>query len=94
MDVTQALKDAENGLRDFIGCVLKRKLGPEWVQKCGVSPERIKIWNERKLVESRRQRTGVVEERVLYYADFYDLQTILQKPVSYTHLTLPTKRIV
>jgi Swt1-like HEPN len=79
VDVTQALSDTENALRDFIGGVLSRSLGPEWVDKCGVSPERVEVWRERKRVEGARQEAGVVEERLIYYADFYDLKTILKK---------------
>ena len=79
MDVTQALADTENALRDFMGSVLSRSLGPDWVEKCGVSPERIEKWRQRKKDEAARQETGVVEERLIYYADFYDLKTILKK---------------
>lgn len=79
MDVTQALKDAENALRDFIALVLHRNFGDEWVEKCGLPTERIEKWRERKGVEEKRQEGGVVEERLLYYADFYDLKPILKK---------------
>jgi len=79
LDVTQALKDAENSLRDFINNVLQQKFGNNWVEKSGVSPARIKEWQERKLVEEKRQVGGAVEERLIYYADFYDLKTILKK---------------
>jgi HEPN superfamily Swt1-like protein len=80
MDVTGALRDTENALRDFISLVLTEALGPDWVPKCGVTPERVQQWTSRKEVESRRQdRSGAVEERLIYYADFYDLKTILKK---------------
>ncbi len=79
MDVTQALADAENTLRDFIGLTLNKQLGADWINKCGVTPERIIIWKGRKDTESKRQQSGVVEERLLYYADFYDISTILKK---------------
>jgi hypothetical protein len=79
MDVSQALKDAENALRDFIALTLSAKLGPEWIESCGVSPERIDRWRERKASEEKRQAGGVVEERLIYYADFYDLKSILKK---------------
>jgi len=77
MDVSQALKDTENSLRDFIAYVLREAFGDEWVDKCGVTPERVQKWNDRKAEEERRQKLGAVEERLLYYADFYDLGTIL-----------------
>lgn len=79
MDVTQALKDAENSLRDFIASVLQNKLGDNWAEHCGVTPERITKWRERKETESKRQEAGVTDERLIYYADFYDLATMLKK---------------
>jgi hypothetical protein len=79
VDVTQALKDAENALRDFISSILSKKLSADWIDNCGVSAERIEKWRGRKAEEEKRQRFGVVEERLLYYADFYDLKTILKK---------------
>src|SRR5690606_16955876 len=79
MDVTQALKDTENSLRDFISTCLSNRYGGEWIDKCGVSPERVKRWQERKGIEEKRQEAGAIEERLLYYADFYDLRTILKK---------------
>jgi len=79
LDVTQALKDTENSLRDFIARVLLQKLGSDWVEKCGVAQERVVKWQERQDVERKRQETGVVEERLIYYADFYDLKAILKK---------------
>jgi len=79
VDITQALKDAENALRDFISAILSKKFGEDWIEKCGVSAERVEKWRERKIEEEKRQRFGTVEERLLYYADFYDLKTILKR---------------
>ena len=79
MDVTQALRDTENSLRDFIAETLECSLGHEWLDSCGVTPDRIAKWRERKSEEQRRQEAGVVDERLLYYADFFDLKTILKK---------------
>jgi hypothetical protein len=79
MDVTQALKDTENSLRDFISVVLRAKLGESWLLNSGISPERLQRWEERKESEKQRQDSGVVEQRLIYYADFYDLRTILKK---------------
>ena len=79
MDTTQALKDAENALRDFIADMLLKSFGQGWEEKCGVSKDRVEKWRERKIVEAKRQETGVVDERLLYYADFYDLKIILKK---------------
>lgn len=79
MDVTQSLKDTENSLRDFISYILNERFGTDWEQKCGVSDDRLNKWKERKLSEAKRQKAGAQDERLIYYADFYDLKTILKK---------------
>lgn len=79
MDANMALKDAENALRDFIEEILSEKLGQSWLDKCGVTPERIEKWKERKEEEQKKLAAGNIEPRLLYYADFYDLETILSK---------------
>jgi len=79
MDVTQALRDAENALREFISLTLSQKLGTDWIGACGVSEDRVTKWRERKESELKRQPSGVVEERLIYYADFFDLKTILKR---------------
>lgn len=78
-DITQALKDTENSLRDFISNILTKAFGTTWEDRSGVSAERVANWKERRSSEENRQKTGVVEERLIYYADFYDLKTILKK---------------
>jgi Swt1-like HEPN len=78
MDITQALKDTENSLRDFIAGTLQKAFGKTWIEKCGVSQAKMERWKKRKADEFRRQESGVVDERLLYYADFYDIKTILK----------------
>ncbi len=79
MDATQALKDTENSLRDFIAFILSGRFGSDWEQKCGVTEDRLNKWKERKESEKKRQESGARDERLIYYADFYDLKTILKK---------------
>jgi hypothetical protein len=83
MDTTQALKDAENSIRDFIAFVLSGCLGTDWEQKSGVSEDRLKRWHERRDTEKKRQASGAMDVRLIYYADFYDLRTILKKHWNY-----------
>jgi hypothetical protein len=78
-DVTQALRDAENALRDFIASQLQSALGPDWEDQSGVSQERLAKWKDRREVERKRQEAGATDERLIYYADFFDLRTILKK---------------
>jgi hypothetical protein len=78
VDISQVLRDAENALRDFVAFKLQKSLGDNWVEQCGVPQERIDKWKERKQIEEKKQAAGVVEERLIYYADFYDLKTILK----------------
>jgi hypothetical protein len=83
MDISQVLKDTENSLRDFIALILSEKLGSDCVNKCGVSSERICKWKERKGTEIKRQEAGAIDERLIYYANFYDLKPILKKHWQY-----------
>jgi len=77
MDANQALRAAENSVRNLIAYNLRTSLGDNWIIKCGVTAERIKVWEERQQEEERR--LGMKDERLLYYSDFYDLLTILKK---------------
>src|SRR5690606_10696484 len=77
MDITQTLKNTENDLRDLISFQLKIKFGIDWPNKCGLSPERITKWFERQNEE--KKRIGINDTRIIYYADFYDLKTIISK---------------
>lgn len=79
LDANQALKDAENSLRDFIAASLERKFGNDWVDQCGVTEDRIAKWRERKQVEQKKSGPVAPEERLIYYADFYDLPVIIRK---------------
>lgn len=78
MDVSQALKDTENSLRDFISLVMSRRFGQNWLSSGGIDRDKIQKWEQRK--EEDRKRLGVtIDERLFYYADFYDIKTLLEK---------------
>jgi hypothetical protein len=79
MEETKALKDVENSLRDFISNLMTAEIGEEWIEKSGISADRIIIWKERREVEDKKQKFGTPENRLIYYADFYDLGIILDK---------------
>ena len=70
VEATQAIRNVENLLRDFIAGTLVKSAGSNWMDKCGVSPERIAKWKQRRDEERKRQQGGVVEPRIIYYADF------------------------
>ena len=78
MDVSQALSDAENSLRDFISSKLTASIGDDWIEKCFDS-EKVEKWNLRKTEEAKKQRSGSTEQRLIYYADFHELKFIINK---------------
>lgn len=84
MDVTQALKDAENSLRDFIANTLETKFGSDWPTKCGLTTHQLEQWKAHKAKEAERQQFGTVDERLIYYASFGDLKTLLKNNWSAT----------
>lgn len=79
MNESQALKDVENSLRDFISIILWNKHKEDWIQNCGVTPKRIEQWENKKAEEIKKLQSSVAEERLIYYSDFYDLETIIEK---------------
>ncbi len=77
MEISESLKSTENSLRDLFSFVLSKKLGVEWYRSCGVSADRISQWDERR--QTDEIKFGHSDPRLIYYADFYDLKTILKK---------------
>lgn len=79
MDTTQALRDTENALRDLIYEVLSKQHGTDWERHLGITDERMVRWKKRRSDEQARQKGAPTEDRLLYYADFYDLWEIIRK---------------
>jgi hypothetical protein len=80
MEPSTALKLVENSLRDFIEHTLVKRLGDNWIENCGVTNDRIQKWIEKKATDTKKMElSGIVESRLLYYSDFYDLKPILKK---------------
>lgn len=77
MTSSDSLKAAENALRDLFNFILRSKLGDNWVENCGVTNNRILQWQNRQQEDHRK--FGSCDPRLIYYADFYDLKTILKK---------------
>src|SRR5262249_572573 len=80
LDTTGALPDTDNPLLDFISAGLADRLGPGWINRCGVTPDRVQIWVELKATENAHSAaSGLGEERLINYADFDDLRIILYR---------------
>jgi hypothetical protein len=79
MDLGEAINVLENSLRDLVERLLRRVHGDSWFEHIGVSDERIEAWRDRREEEPKRRPGGEVEQRLLYYAEFYDLNNIIGK---------------
>ena len=79
VDVTSALRNAENALRDLIHESLFQAYKEQWQEHLGVTEERKSKWKERKVEDQKRLSNGGTESRLLYFADFTDLKTIIAK---------------
>lgn len=79
MEETKALKEVENSLRDFLSALMNEEKGSDWINSCGISPDRIIQWKERRETEKKKQLFGTPENRLLYYSDFFDLSSIIDK---------------
>jgi len=78
-DVGDSLVAAENALRDLIESVLGGTA--DWIRSSGLSVDRLGRIEARRQEETASRGRGVakVEDRVLYYAGLYGLQTSIEK---------------
>ena len=65
----------ENTLRRIISLVL----GDDDNAKFGISPDRVKIWKEKRETEKKKKNGILIESRLIYFSDFYDLKSIVHK---------------
>ena len=79
MEVGTSINFLENVLRDIIESVLSKKHGISWLDKTGLPPEKIESWRGRLAEEPRRRPGGMLEQRLIYYSEFYDLENIINK---------------
>lgn len=79
IDADTELKILENSIRDIISFVLNKKFGTNWIDQLKISDERVKKWKEKQLIEEARLKGNILENRLIYYSDFYDLKSIIDK---------------
>jgi hypothetical protein len=69
------INEYENTLRRLIIYII----GSDDNSDYKVSSERIEKWKEKRDIEVRKNKGLTFENRILYYSDFYDLKTIIDK---------------
>lgn len=69
----------ENVLRDLIERVLSDKYGSDWLTQLRVGGDRVALWTERREEESKRRPGISVDTRLLFYSEFSDLASIIDK---------------
>lgn len=69
------INEYENTLRRLIISII----GSEDNSKYKVSSSRIEKWKEKRAIEVAKNKGLQFENRILYYSDFYDLKTIIDK---------------
>lgn len=79
IDAEAELKILENSIRDILTFVLSEKFGSTWIEKLKISSDRVAKWKERQSYEEARLKGNVLEARLIYYSDFYDLKNIIDK---------------
>lgn len=65
----------ENSLRTIISLVL----GDDDNAKFGISSDRINRWKNKREIEKKKNNGILIESRLIYFSDFYDLKTIVHK---------------
>lgn len=71
----ELINEYENTLRKII-CIL---IGQDDDSVYGVTNERINKWKEKREIDKQKNRGSQLESRLIYYSDFYDLETIINK---------------
>lgn len=69
------IQQYENSLRSIISLILSDSDNAEFQ----VSPDRIEKWKEKREIEKKKYNGVLSEIRIIYYSDFYDLETIVLK---------------
>jgi hypothetical protein len=77
-DPHEAIREGENALRALIEDRLQKAFDASWLEKSGLTPERLKRLEDRKVEEQKRRPLQEAEQRPLYYADVTDLRTIIE----------------
>jgi hypothetical protein len=72
------MNSVEVVLRGLIAQVLEAEFGSEWIEKCG-TVEKIQRWRDRREEERKKRDGTVIEERLIFFADFTDLLPIIKK---------------
>lgn len=78
IDVNRELKMLENSLRDIIIFSLNIKYGNNWIDHLKITEERKNIWKEKMEAETKRLNGILIDNRLIYYSDFYDIETIIK----------------
>lgn len=79
VNINEELKILENSLRDIISFALNIKYGINWIDELKVSNDRKSIWKNKREEESKRLKGKLIDNRLIYFSDFYDLETIIKK---------------
>lgn len=79
MDITRQIHDAENSLREFIHTIMARSHGEEWYLKLPKVKKMAQEWESKKIPESFGHNAIKGEEKVIQYASFDDIRTIIKK---------------
>ncbi len=69
------INEYENTLRRLIIALI----GSEDISDYKVSSDRIEKWKEKRDIEIKKNKGLLFENRIIFYSDFYDLKTIIEK---------------
>lgn len=76
---SESIRTLEESLRTVISFALEIKYGNNWLDKLKIDKKKIEDWKSKREEERKRFRNNILENRLLYYSDFYDLKTIILK---------------
>jgi len=73
-----ALKDAENALRDFVDATMAAARGADWQVNPDLTSGKSGAWQRRREQDQAEYRAGLPEDRLLYYANLGELLDLVE----------------
>lgn len=77
MDITRAIYDAENALREFLDQCFSKSIGEDWMVKSPVSTKFSALWLERKAQDEKGPNALKGKEKPIQYARLDEIRELI-----------------
>lgn len=79
MEITQAIRDAEIALRDFLQASFEKRFGSNWVETADIPPNEVAAWQHQKAEIELNLPPESAEESLFYHIPFAELSGLIER---------------